>query len=69
MKGLPVSVLGDDAENAALVSVVALGGDEKRWLRGKGGASVFCPLKSQTRRFASLRKLCRGGSPDIRPMA
>jgi hypothetical protein len=67
-KGLPVSLLGDVAENAALCGrngpLAVAKGD------GRGVRGSFCVLPPEianTAIAADSRKLCRGGSLDIRP--
>lgn len=66
---MPVSSPRDVAEIVAFRPVIGLGDGEKRWSMGKGGASVFYPLKSNVVLLDGVRKLCRGGSPDIGPTA
>jgi len=48
-KGLPVSSLGDDAEMLTSRPTAARGDGERPWPKGKGGASIFCPLKWRSR--------------------
>ena len=66
-QGLAGKFSGRRCRNAHLKAEAARGDGERPWPKGKGGASIFCPLKWRSRVRTALPKLCRGGSPDIRP--
>ena len=68
-QGLTGKLLGRRCRDVPRNSIFVPGADEKPWLMGKGSFLCSIPRNAESSVSGDFAKLCRGGSPDIRPVA
>ena len=68
-RGLSGKLLGRRCRSVPRDAIFVPGADEEPWLKGKRGFLCSTLRNAILSVWGELAKLCRGGSPDIRPVA